>query len=130
MARSSFATKEDSAARPVEIEDVPILPNQFFRHRSQSSMPGERQLLLAILEEAVDCFCKTSGRTGRRNQRLYGEARDWIFSEDRSWFLSCQNICDVLEIDAEWLRERLLSWERNAAPDRPFGRVFPLSDHP
>ena len=129
MARPSLATKDQTHERPVAVEDVPILPIQFFRNLYQSTMPGERQLLLAILEEAVDCFCKTSGRPRRRNRRLYAEAREWLFSEDRSWFLSCENICDVLEIDAGWLRDRLDNWERQATPDRPFGRVSPLAVH-
>lgn len=128
MNQSNLAVRYEPN-REVRLEDSPVLPTQFFRHRSRSSMPGERRLLLAVLEEAVDSYCKTCGRRERRSQNLHQEAEEWIFSNDRSWFLSFQNICDVLDIDADSLRQRLSNWKAvrlRERPSRTSGRVFPL----
>ena len=128
MTNSNLAVRYEPS-REVRLEDSPVLPMQYFRHRSRATMPGERRLLLAVLEEAVDSFCKTCGRRERRNQNLHQEAQDWIFSNDRSWFLSFQNICDVLDIDASSLRQRLSHWKEarvRQRPGRTAGRVFPL----
>jgi hypothetical protein len=129
MKQSNLAWREDPARGLIRVEDSPVLPSQFFRHRSRTAVPGERRLLLAIVEEAVDCYCKTCGRRERRSQNLHREAEAWIFSDDRSWFLSFQNICDVLDIDAGSLRNRLGRWKRSrlhGSPASPEGRVFPL----
>ena len=128
MSQSNLAVRYEPN-REVRLEDSPVLPTQFFRHRSWSTMPGERRLLLAVLEEAVDSYCKTCGRRERRSQNQHQEAQEWIFSNDRSWFLSFQNICDVLDIDADSLRQRLSSWKSARLHDRSVrsnGRVFPL----
>jgi hypothetical protein len=57
---------------------------------------------------------------------MFDEAEEWVTSEDRSWLFSFENICDTLEINAEYVRRGLREWrERNQSGKRP--RVVELT---
>jgi len=110
-----------------------LLPTQFFdRVRRRSEHDGERRLMIAILEDAVDVYRKQVGATDERGTHLFAEAEEWIEDPDRTWLFSFQNICDVLDIDAEYLRRGLHGWKARARDNRR-GHVVSLrtgDDHP
>ncbi|MGH7859242.1 MAG: hypothetical protein ACREQY_18100 [Candidatus Binatia bacterium] len=74
----------------------------------ESVSRGERGLMAAILQDAVECYRKTCNSRLPREQSLHRETEKWIFSDDRSWVLSFVNVCDVLGMDAERIRHTLL----------------------
>ena len=89
-----------------------LLPSQYFdRMRRRSEHDGERRLMIAVLEDAVDVYRKQAGAKDPRAQQLFHEAEEWIEDPDRTWLFSFQNICDVLDIDAEYLRRGLHGWK-------------------
>ena len=89
-----------------------LLPSQFFdRVRRRSEHDGERRLMIAVLEDAVDVYRKQAGTQDPRGSQLFREAEEWIEDTDRSWLFSFQNICDVLDIDADYLRRGLHAWK-------------------
>ena len=89
-----------------------LLPSQFFdRVRRRSEHDGERRLMIAVLEDAVDVYRKQAGTRDPRGSQLFREAEEWIEDTDRSWLFSFQNICDVLDIDADYLRRGLHAWK-------------------
>jgi hypothetical protein len=89
-----------------------LLPSQFFdRVRRRSEHEGERRLMIAVLEDAVDVYRKQVGARDPRGQQLFTEAEEWIEDADRTWLFSFQNICDVLDIDADYLRRGLHAWK-------------------
>jgi len=50
---------------------------------------------------------------------MFDEAREWVSSNDRSWLFSFENICDTLEINADYVRRGLREWrERGGLPRR------------
>jgi hypothetical protein len=69
---------------------------------------GARALMLAVLEDAVQCI--QEGHHGRRfhARRLAAEAEAWVRSDHTSWPFSFVNICEVLGFDAGAVRGRLL----------------------
>lgn len=67
----------------------------------------ERLLMLAVLEEAVDTYCKYCRASNRRGERLFHEAESWCASDDMHWPYSFVNICHVLGIDVAYLRNGL-----------------------
>lgn len=72
--------------------------------------------MLAVLEDAVDCYQKHAHSTELRGQQLFEEAVAWVESDDRSWLFSFENICDTLEINADYVRRGLRRWtERKPA---------------
>jgi hypothetical protein len=93
-----------------------LLPSQFFdRVRRRSEHEGERRLMIAVLEDAVDVYRKQAGTLDPRGSQLFREAEEWIEDPDRSWLFSFQNICDVLDIDADYLRRGLHAWKERVA---------------
>jgi hypothetical protein len=90
-----------------------LLPNQYFAaFRRGRAVEGERRLMLAVLEDAVDSYRKYALTRDPREQACFLEAREWFFSTDRSWLFAFENICDVLEMNAEYLRAGLDRWRR------------------
>jgi len=85
-----------------------ILPSQFFRGLAWcAGLQGEQRLMLAVLEDAIHVYCKESATPGRRNSWLFREAEEWIESGDHSRVFSFACICEVLGLDAEYIRRRL-----------------------
>src|SRR5213596_1449259 len=92
-----------------------LLPSQFFdRVRRRSEHDGERRLMIAVLEDAVDVYRKQAGARDARTQQLFREAEDWIEDPDRTWLFSFENICDVLDIDSSYVRRGLHAWKERA----------------
>jgi len=93
-----------------------LLPAQFYAaFRGGSSVRGEKRLMLAVLEDALDCFQKYAISRDGHGQTLFDEANQWIASNDRGWFFSYENICETLEISPEYLRRGLDAWRHGAA---------------
>lgn len=90
-----------------------LLPNQYFAaFRRGRAVEGERRLMLAVLEDAVDSYRKHAAACDPREQACFLEAKEWFSSDDRSWLFAFENICDVLEMNADYLRSGLDRWRR------------------
>ena len=88
-----------------------LLPAQFYAaFRGGSAVRGEKRLMLAVLEDALDCYQKYAFARDGQGRQLFAEACDWIGSESRDWFFSFENICETLEITPEYLRRGLEHW--------------------
>jgi len=88
-----------------------LLPAQFYAaFRGGSGVRGEKRLMLAVLEDALDCYQKYAAARDAHGQQLFEEAQGWITSTDRGWFFSYENICETLEINPEYLRRGLENW--------------------
>jgi hypothetical protein len=75
--------------------------------------------MLAVLEDAIDCYQKFAHARDPRGTQMFDEAREWVSSTDRSWLFSFENICDTLEINADYVRRGLREWrERGGLPRR------------
>jgi hypothetical protein len=100
-----------------------LLPNQYFAaFRRGRAVEGERRLMLAVLEDAVDSYRKYALARDPREQSCFLEAREWFLSDDRSWLFAFENVCDVLEMNPDYLRSGLDKWRRQltaAAMRRP-----------
>lgn len=66
---------------------------------------GERRLMLAVLEDALRTVL--DGRVGRSSDVWVKSELGWFMSTDRSHPFAFEVICDVLDLDASWLRRRL-----------------------
>ena len=104
-----------------------LLPSQYYAAlKRKGTHEPERRLAVAVLQDAVDCFQKHLRARDRKARQLFVEAEEWISSEDRSWPFSFENICDLLQINAAYLRRGLLIWRERALEERPRGKVVPL----
>jgi len=101
---------EDRFGGPLEPDT--LMPSQFVDIlRRKMPMDGERRLLMAVLEDAVHCFRKNLHATDPKVRQLFLDAEDWILASDRTWFFSFDNVCEMLDIDPEYLREGLMRWK-------------------
>ena len=107
-----------------------LLPSQFFdRIRRRRQFDGERRLMIAVLEDAVEIYRKQAGAMDARGLQLFKEAEEWVEDTGRTWLFSFENICDVLDIDAQYLRRGLHAWKDRGQAERS-GRVVTLhADH-
>jgi len=103
-----------------------LLPSQYFAAlRCKGAHEPERRLVVAVLQDAVDCFQKHVAARDRKARQLFLDAEEWISSEDRSWPFSFENVCDLLQINAEYLRRGLMTW-RDRQLNGSRGKVVPL----
>ena len=126
--KRGFSASHDRLAGLFE-PDV-LLPAQFFAaFRRAGGLDRERLLMLAVLEDAVDCYQKYAHARDPRGRVMFNESREWVTSADRTWLFSFENICDTLEINADYVRRGLREWrERNQNGRRP--RVTVTADGP
>jgi hypothetical protein len=71
---------------------------------------AERDLMLAVLEDGIDCFQGYFFKPSRTNQKLFLEAEEWISSNDDGVF-SFNNVCETLGLDPDALRKGLRRWQ-------------------
>lgn len=87
--------------------------------RGDGDTSGARALMLAILEDAARCIERGRRRRHPRTRQLAAEAETWVRSDCREWLFSFATICDVLGIDPDALRVRLLTHvDRSASGGR------------
>jgi hypothetical protein len=85
--------------------------------RCDADTSGPRALMLAVLEDALRCIDQGRWRTHFRARRLAAEAEAWVRSDDRTYPFSFLTITDVLGIDADAARARLLRVSRTTCPE-------------
>jgi hypothetical protein len=86
-----------------------LLPSQHFNART-SHLEPEKQLMLAVLTDAVRCFRLGSECGQGHRRRLFADAEWWLFRAEGNGPFSVENICDALEIDPRRLRRGVLDW--------------------
>ena len=61
-----------------------LLPAQYFAaFRRMGGLDRERLLMLAVLEDAVDCYQKYAITKEPRGQQLFVEAEEWALSKNQ-----------------------------------------------
>src|SRR5688572_5814305 len=96
-----------------------LLPSQFFAHfRGRgSAVRGEKRLMLAVLEDAIDCYQKFAFSREPRGREFFAEAEEWLFSSDHSWVFSYENICQTLDLNPDYIRRGLQEWRQRLLAD-------------
>ncbi len=97
---------------PGLFEPDTLLPIQYFEAmRRKHLLEGEKRLILSVLEDAVECFMKCIDASSSKGQRLFRDADEWIALEDKHWVFSFDNVCEMLDINPEYLRRGLKEWK-------------------
>jgi len=99
-------------------------PDRFFEEfrRQRGVLDRERLLMLAVLEDAIGCYQRYAGARDARGRQLFEETSRWVRCTDRSALFDFESICDVLDIDPDYLRRGLREWhERRWVARRPGG---------
>jgi len=97
---------------PGLFEPDTLLPIQYFEAmRRKHLLEGEKRLVLSVLEDAVECFMKCIDSSTNKGQRLFRDAEEWISLEDKKWVFSFDNVCEMLDVNPEYLRRGLREWK-------------------
>lgn len=74
---------------------------------------GARRLMWALLKDALRCYHTYVDSSTVRGQKLFRETDRWLRSRDLRWVFSFENVCAVLDIDSDYLRNELDRWRRS-----------------
>jgi len=102
-----------------------LLSAQYFENlRRKTLLEPEKRLMLAILEDAINCFQDNLLSPSVKGKKFFEEAEEWILDKDGDWIFSFDNICQVLGFNPEYVRHGLLRWkEKKLATDRNGGAL-------
>ncbi len=98
------------------LQPDPSVPFQYLEtHQKRSLVEPEKELMLAVLEDAIACMQKYLLAQKDKEKRLFRDAQDWILVKDSDWPFSFENICFHLGIDPNYLRSGLIRPKKKAA---------------
>ena len=97
-----------------------LLPAQYLENlRRKTLLEPEKRLMLAVLEDAINCFqVNVTAQSGRR-KKLFNEAEDWIMEHDNDWIFSFVSVCELLQFNPEYVRRGLLRWKEKKLARNP-----------
>src|SRR5258708_33883681 len=74
-----------------------------------ASGTNQKDLAAGVLKQAAQDLRRFHGATSAIERELYHDAYRWVISDDCSWPFSFLNICQLLELAPDILREELLT---------------------
>jgi hypothetical protein len=80
-------------------------------YRSRPRSP-ERELMVAILEEALADYQRCCKARDKKGMKRFADAQAWIVNTDSEWIFSFINCCEVLGVEPGYLRQGLLRWKQ------------------
>ncbi len=105
--------------------DVAIQEHYFDTLRRSESLEPEKALLLAVLQDAVMSYQKHFSARDRVRKDRFHEAEQWIMHQGNDWIFSFNNICELLGLDPQYVRQGIQDWRVKAImqgkPRRPQG---------
>jgi len=75
--------------------------------------------MIAILEDALNVYCRMVGTNDVRAREMFVEAEEWFESQDGDWLFSFESVCQVLGFEPEYLRRGLRAWKHRALAGGP-----------
>ena len=87
----------------------------------------EKQLMLAVLLDAVECYQQYASD---ETNRLFKDTEEWIFADDHEWLFSFINICEAIYIAPQYLRKGLLQWNNERSQKVSAGKRLATESFP
>jgi len=96
---------------------------QYFATFQRSAyLEPEKELLRAILEDAIHCYRKYRAAKDRTGRERFREAEEWIMQQGNDWVFSYDNVCELLGLDPQFVRRALRKSSPRTEPEKPPGR--------
>jgi hypothetical protein len=109
VTNATIFTSEDKIASIFQPDT--LLSAQYFDNlRRKTQLEPEKRLMLAVLEDAITCYQENFVSRNGKKKRFFDEVKEWIVSPDGDWVFSFENVCEVLGLNAAYLRQGLLRW--------------------
>ncbi len=82
-----------------------VTRDQFFNNfKRRFPLEPERELMLAVLADAVECYWKYCAARDRTGMRLFHDAREWLVDNDEHRPFSFVNVCAALQLEPNYIR--------------------------
>ena len=85
------------------------------RSRARS---GESRLMLALLQDGIDCFLRHLAARDGRGKELLAETERWIFEREIDGIFSFDSVCETLGVSASCLRAKIRQWKEEEIKTR------------
>jgi hypothetical protein len=105
----------------IALQPDPLLAHEYFNSfRRNQHLEPEKQLMEAMLADAINTYQLYACVDSAEKRRLFAEARSWLWSDDWRWPFSYHNVCEVLGVDPNYLRQGLTRWRQLRLRQAPF----------
>ena len=94
-----------------------LVRSQYLDTFRRSELEPEKSLLAAILEDAVQEYRKFNGPHDPKSKIRFNKVEEWFNRRDKEWIFSFDNVCELLGLDPEYIRRRLLEAQGEAAEE-------------
>ena len=95
--------------------------------RRKSYLEPEKKLMLAVLENGVECFQKYASARDRKGRLLFQEVEYWVEDTNRDWLFSFANVCETLGFAPDYLRQGLGQWKVAKLKSRAKANIYQLA---
>jgi hypothetical protein len=95
--------------------------------RRKLHLEPEKELMLAVLEDAIECFQKYAFTRDRKGKVLFQEAEHWFQDANRDWPFSFVNVCETLGFAPDYLRQGLAQWKAAKLESRAKAKIYQLT---
>lgn len=105
----STLSAPDTGEQTTFLNEEVIVPEQFFTRSLDSAAhwTGERRLLFAVLQDAVDSLLRHRNARTTRGRRLLREDKEWFWSKERDRLFAFESICAYLGLEPDCIRQGL-----------------------
>jgi hypothetical protein len=79
-------------------------------YRRKIPQQSEIRLMLAVLEDAINCYQDNIFAVNKKRIQLFKEAEDWFMNDDASWIFSFVSICSILNLEPGYFRQGIKRW--------------------
>lgn len=100
MAENGFIMTEDTG-------DILVRSQYLDTFRRSEHLGPEKSLLAAILEDAVEEYRKYTVAQDPKSKSRFDEVEEWFNHRSTEWIFSFENVCELLDLDPEYIRRRL-----------------------
>jgi hypothetical protein len=102
----SYSWQEDDSI----FQPDSVMPGQFAElFRSTQYRSPEIRLVIAVLEDAIRTFFTCRSCRNRKERRLFNDVEAWFFTPSRDGVFSFENVCEVLRVNAGYIRRGLFA---------------------
>jgi hypothetical protein len=105
-----------------------LLPDQYLdTFKRKLHLEPEKKLMLAILEDAIACYQKYIFARDSKGKSLFRETEDWMFAKGDEGIFSFDSVCEILDLDPDYVRRGLAEWKQKSSNQPAQAKVYQLT---
>ena len=88
------------------------------RRNASRARSGESRLMLALLQDGIDCFLRHLTAPDGKSKELLAETERWIFEREIDGVFSFESVCETLGVSPSCLRAKVREWKAEELNER------------